>query len=660
MDRNVINNIKCLAIDMINKAGSGHPGIALDAAPIIYTLFAKHLNVNINDPRWINRDRFIMSSGHGSSLLYATLFMAGYDISLDDLKNFRHIGKTPGHPEYGVTPGVEVTTGPLGEGFATAVGIALAGKMADKKYALPKKSMFDKEKNIFNYKTYVLCGDGDIMEGITSEAASLAGTWRLNNLIVLYDSNHVTLDGDTKGVMDENVLKKFEAMGWYTDEVNDGNDVDEIDKAIEKARGSYQPAIIQIHTIIGNGLSTANTSEAHGCKLEATEIEQLKTKLNVPFDPFFVNNEAMQYFRKQITDRSSINYQEWANNYREYTSTHQDDTSMNFMFGRAPEFKLPDSISLPDKDMKESLLVTNAHIMEKIANDYNNFIGGSADVVTSTRTYLRDMGDIMYPDYKGANIHFGVRENAMGAIVNGLALCSYRPFASAFLAFSDYMKPSIRMTALMNLPVTYIFTHDSINIGEDGPTHEPVEQLASLRAIPNMNVYRPADSKELLGSWKSIMASKKPSSIVLPRTEIQTIAGSDVDKTCLGGYVIEKEYSTIHAIVIATGTEVHTAINLAHELYKTYKLDLRVVSMPSREIFKNQPDAYKEEVLPKGYRKIVIEAGSASGWGEFVYNDSYLITVDSFGVSGSKNEVLKHMQFSYEDIKARIEKLLLK
>lgn len=661
MDREVINNIKSLAIDMITNAGSGHPGIALDAAPIIYTVYAKHMNINVNDTSWINRDRFVLSSGHGSSLLYAILYMAGYDLDLEDLKNYRHIGKTPGHPEIGITPGIEVSTGLLGEGFATAVGIALAGKMNSRRFPLPKKSKLGKNRELFDYKTYVLVSDGDIMEGITSEAASLAGTWHLNNLIVLYDSNHITLDGKTKDVMIDNTLNRFEAMGWYTDKVNDGNSVADIDKAIDKAKNSDKPALIEINTTIGHGSLKENTNEVHGGVLDKEDINQLKLKLNIPNEPFFVNNEASQFFRKQIVERNNRLYQEWANNYQEYKQLHEDPSDMEYVFGKYKEFKLPNDIMLPSKGVKETLRDTNNYIMTKIARDCNYFVGGAADVASSSKTYLKDMGDINYPDYIGRNIHYGVRENAMGAISNGLALAHYRVFASTFLAFSDYMKPSLRMSALMHLPITYIFTHDSINVGEDGPTHEPVEQLASLRSIPMMKVFRPADGKELLGCWYSIMMSNSnPSSLILPRTEVQTLDNSNSQGACFGGYIIHKEVQDIHAILIATGTEVHTAINIAKELYQQYKLDIRVVSMPSKEAFMAQPITYQEQIIPKGYRNIVIEAGSSYGWGEFVYNNNYLITVDSFGISGSKNEVLRQLQFSYDDIKARVERLLLK
>lgn len=661
MDRDVINNLKSLSIDMINNAKSGHPGIALDAAPILYTLYAKYMNINVNDPKWINRDRFILSSGHGSSLLYATLFMTGYDISLDDLKNFRHIGITPGHPEIGITPGVEVSTGPLGTGFATGVGIALSAKIQNKEFSLPKKSKLGKDRSLIDYTTYILCGDGDIMEGITNEAASLAGTWKLDNLVVLYDSNHITLDGTTTGVMDDDILDKFKAMGWYTDYVKDGDSVADIDKAISKAKEADKPALVMINTTIGKGSNKEGTSEVHGGPLDSNDIEQLKMKLNVPLDAFFVNNEGMQYFRKQITERVDKTYLDWANNYQEYKTTHIDTTSLDYLFGKFKDFKIPADIVLPNKNSKEELRVSNNYLMNKIAGEYSNFIGGSADLVTSTKTYLDDLGDINYPDYKGRNIRFGVRENAMGSILNGMALCNYKPFGSTYLVFSDYMRPSIRMSALMHLPVTYIFTHDSVNIGEDGPTHQPIEELSSLRSIPNMKVYRPADINELIGCWYSIMTSNtNPSSLILPKGEVSTIDESNSQGACFGGYVIHKEHNMIHATIIATGTEVHTAINIANELYEQYKLDLRVVSMPSKEVFLHQPIAYQESVIPKGNRNIVIEAGTSFGWGEFVYNDKYLITIDRFGISGTKNEVLRELQFDYEDIKAKIEKLLLK
>ena len=661
MDRDIINNIKNLAIDMINEAKSGHPGIVLSAAPIIYTLYAKHLNINLNDPNWINRDRFVMSAGHGSALLYATLHMAGFDITIEDLKNFRKIGKTPGHPEYGVTPGVEMSTGPLGQGFASAVGMALGSKILEQKFSLPKKSKMGKNRSLINYNVYVLCGDGDLMEGIASEAASLAGTWNLNNLIVLYDSNNVCLDGKTDNVFTENVLAKFEAMGWHTELVKDGLSASDIDKAITKAKTVNKPSLIEVKTVIGYGSMLQGSNEVHGKILDKNDIDQLKVKLGVTPEPFFINPPAINAFRKQIYDHSSKPYEEWTICYKDYLNEILDNktSALDFLYDRTNNFMLPEELNMDSK--KEALRDSNGHMMNVIAPYIPNFVGGSADLASSTKVKLYHSEDISYPEYKGKNINFGVREHSMGAILNGLSLSKLRPFGSTFLTFADYLKPAIRMSALMELPVTYIFTHDSVSVGEDGPTHQPIEQLAMLRSIPNVKVYRPSDKNELIGCWSCIMNShKNPSVLVISKQEVDLLEDSSPQKTTYGGYVVQKEKEKIHAIIIASGSEVQTATYIAKDLYEKYKLDLRIVSMPSKEVFLNQTSEYQESILPKGYRTIVIEAGSSYGWEGFVYNNNYLITLNSFGISGRKNEVLKHMNFDLDSIKERIEKLLLK
>lgn len=660
MDKDIINNIKSLSIDMIEKAGSGHPGIVLGAAPIIYTLFAKHMNISTNDSKWIGRDRFVLSAGHGSALLYATLFMAGYDLTIEDLKNFRRAGsKTPGHPEYGVTPGVDMSTGPLGQGIASAVGMAIGEKILENKYKFPKKSKFDKERALINYRIYALCGDGDLMEGINYEAASLAGTLNLNNLIILYDSNNITLDGTTDTTFKENVLERFKAMGWHTDFVKNGLLIDDIDKAIQKAKTSGKPSIIEIRTIIGIGTSLAGSNEVHGKVLEQSDVEQLKKLLNIPSEPFYVNEEAMQSFRHMITQRSNLKYTEWSQNYRDYVAQQLkgDPKALKYLLHDDEQIDLIHR-DWDFENQKEATRVTNGKIMNKIAPLYENFIGGSADVASSTKAYLTKYTDITPSNYSGRNIIFGVREHSMGAILNGLALSGFRVFGSTFLAFADYLKPAIRMSALMNLPVTYIFTHDSIMVGQDGPTHQPVEQLAMLRSIPNMRTFRPADGKEIVGCWNEIMNHKGTAAIILSRTDVEMLEHTDPSLVQKGAYIVKKENNLLHGIIIATGTEVGTAINIATELFQEHGLQIRVVSMPSQELFLKQDPKYQEEILPKTYRKIVIEAGSSYGWHRFVYNDNYIIAVDQFGISGTKDEVLKKCEFDYQSIKQKVEKLL--
>ncbi len=659
MERRTINNIKSLGIDMIYNAGSGHSGIVLGAAPIIYTLYAYHMNISTSDPNWVNRDRFVMSAGHGSALLYATLYMAGYDLTRNDLRNFRKIGsKTPGHPEVGVTPGVDMSTGPLGQGIASAVGMAIAEKMLKSKYPLPKKNRFDKDRSLIDYRVYTLCGDGDLMEGISYEAASLAGTLKLDNLIVLYDSNGITLDGKTDVAFKENVLERFRSMGWYTDIVKNGLVVSDIDKAIAKAKQSGKPSIIEIRTIIGIGSSLAGTNEIHGKPLEKEDMEQLKTGLGISNTPFFTDEEAMENFRTKITSRSSKKYQEWVQNYRDYVTNNLngEPKPLDYLFGKN------ELIDITNIDFefheKEATRVTNGIVMNQIAAKVPTLVGGSADLSSSTKAYLKDLEDFTSSNTSGRNIWFGVREHVMGAILNGLALSKLKPFGSTFLVFSDYLKPAIRLAALMNLPVTYIFTHDAINVGQDGPTHEPIEQLAMLRSIPNHYVFRPADGKEIVGSWSYILNSPHPNTIALSRVETNQLEKSNINGTLHGGYIIEKETEILHGIIIATGSEVMTAIQIKNELYKNYHLDLRIVSMPCRELFLKQEEQYKKEVLPKGIRTIVIEAGSSMGWESFVYDPKYLITVNQFGASGTKEEVLSFLEFDYESIKNKIIKLL--
>lgn len=661
MDKKIIDNIKALAIDMIDAAGSGHPGIVLGAAPILYTLYARHMNINPSDAKWINRDRFVMSAGHGSALLYATLFAAGYDLAIDDIKNFRRIGfKTPGHPEYGVTPGVDMSTGPLGQGFASAVGMAMAESMLATKYNEKTKGLFETGKSLFDYHTYVLCGDGDLMEGLSQEAASLAGNHKLGKLIVLYDSNNVSLDGRTDMCFTENVLNRFEAMGWHTQYVKDGENVDEIDKAITKAKKVLdKPSLIEIKTIIGRGSLLAGTNAVHGKPLTKEDITQLKEKMDVRAIPFSMSNEASQEFRNMITNRMDNKYSKWNDYLKEYLEKASDETKteLNSLINNTSiNINLPKLMWELDKDMKEPLRDTNGKIMGVIADNIFNFIGGNADVASSTKAYLPKYPAYNATSYSGRNILFGVREHAMGAILNGLAVSGFRVFGATFLAFADYLKPSIRMASLMNLPITYIFTHDSINIGPDGPTHQPIEQLAMLRSTPNLDVYRPADAKEVVGAWDSILKSNKPSAIILSRNEASLLQTSDMSYVSKGAYVVRKEITRLTGIIIATGSEVSMALEIAEKLYKS-GIDLRVVSMPCVEKFIEQSATYKEELIPVGYKTVVIEAGSSYGWFRFVYNDKYLMTIDKFGVSGSEEEVLNHFGFTTEQLKTKIEKL---
>jgi len=659
VDGKIIANIKTLGLDMIDKAGSGHPGIVLGAAPIIYTIFAKHMNINTTDDNWISRDRFVMSAGHGSALLYATMYMAGYDISIDDLKHFRRKGfKTPGHPELNVTPGVDISTGPLGEGIASAVGMALGEKIIKEKFILPSNSKIFADRNLVNYNVYVLCGDGDLMEGVNYEAASLAGTLNLDNLIVLYDSNNISLDGDTSNTFTENVLDRFKAMGWNTIKVVDGNSVNDIDKAISSAKRSGKPSIIEVKTVIGNGSMKAGTNSVHGKCLEKDDIANIKRTLGIPETPFYVDEEAKKSFAKQITERSNVKYELWARLYNEYKNNiklNETDVLDLYMKENPIDlFKYNWTFNLEEKMATRD---SNNEILREIAKIVPNLIGGSADLGSSTKTYLTSEDDIKDDHYNGRNIWFGVRENGMGSILNGLALSGFKVYGSTFLCFSDFMKPAIRMSALMNLPVNYIFTHDSINVGQDGPTHQPIEQLAMLRSIPNLNVYRPADANEVLGSWNMMLNSKNPNALILSRQDDKNLSVTDGKKVSLGAYIVRREIGQLHGIIIATGSEVQTSLLIANELYEKDGIDLRVVSMPCQELYLKQSEEYKKEILPMGYKTIVVEAGSSFGWYRFVYNEKYLMTIDKFGLSGTREEVLDYCDFTYDKILEKIKKL---
>lgn len=653
MDNKTISNIKSLGIDMIDQAGSGHPGIVLGAAPLIYTVYARHMNINTVDPTWICRDRFVLSAGHGSAMLYATLYLAGFNISLDDLKNFRRIGyKTPGHPEFGHTPGVDMTTGPLGQGIASAVGMAIGEKILENKFKLSDG------KPLINYNVYALVGDGDLMEGVSYEACSLAGTLNLDNLIVLYDSNNISLDGDISNTFTENVIDRFNAMGWHTEKVLNGTNVEDIDKAINRSKKSGKPSLIEVKTIIGNGSVNAGKNIVHGKCLSKEDIRSVKRGLDIKDEPFYVDVNNMNKFRNQIVERSARKYELWARNYREFMNNSKEDVIEVFnSFFNPKKIDIINTDFNLDKGIKEATRVTNGKIMTTISKNIHNFIGGSADLSSSTNTYLKDMQDIKDNHYFGKNIWFGVREHSMGSILNGLALSGFKPFGSTFLTFSDYMKPAIRLSALMNLPVNYIFTHDSINIGPDGPTHQPIEQLAMLRSTPNLMVFRPADANELIGCWDVMLNSSGPNALVLSRQDVRTLPSTVPEYVKYGAYPVRKERKQLHGIIIATGTEVFTSLLIAEQLYNEIGLDLRVISMPCQELFLMQQERFKNSLIPGGTKTIVVEAGSSFGWYRFVINEKYLMTIDKFGISGTKGEVEDYCDFTFEQIKERIRNL---
>lgn len=646
IEEKIIGEIKSLGLDMIEEAGSGHPGIVLGAAPILYTLYLNHLRFDASNPNFYNRDRFIMSAGHGSSLLYSILYFAGYDLSLDDLKAFRRLNsKTPGHPEYRKTPGVEMTTGPLGQGFATAVGYAIAEKHTE--------ALINKKEKVIDYNIYCLCGDGDLMEGVSYEAASLAGSLKLDNLIVLYDSNKITMDGKIDNVFDEDITKRFESMNWTV--LTTSDEPQDIDDAIIKAKEADKPTIIQVATTIGKDSSLADSNKSHSGCFDKEEISKIKTTLGVRDIPFTISNEAVEEFRSYIKERNK----DLVTNFDEIKEMLDEEemSILNKLINPDKSIKLT-TLDYTKPDDNEELLRISAN---KVLNSYSLIspliIGGNADTSSSTKIYLNELTSFTKDNYIGRNINFGVREHAMASIANGLALAGYRPFVSTFLSFSDYLKPALRLTALMDLPVTYIFTHDSISIGQDGPTHQPVEQLVSLRAIPNMEVFRPADSNEVIGSFKTIYENNSPSSLIIGRGSIKILESTSISATSKGGYIVHNEERKLDGVIIATGEEVTLALEVM-QLLKEKGYDLRVVSMPSIERYNNLTKEEKEELLPLGVKKFVIEKGSSYSWYSFVYKDSYLFTLDKFGASGKTEEVNSFYGFTKEEISLKIEALL--
>ncbi len=650
-EEKIVDQIRSLGIDMIEEAGSGHPGIVLGAAPIMYSLFAHHMKIDPANPNFYNRDRFIMSAGHGSALLYATLYMAGYPLTLDDLKDFRKIdSKTPGHPEYKTTPGVEMTTGPLGQGFATAVGMAIAERNLAARFNKGKREIID-------FNTYVLCGDGDLMEGISYEAASLAGTLKLNKLIVLYDSNNICLDGPTSECFNENVAMRFISQGWNVITVSDGEDIKAIAKAIEDAKAETEkPTLIEIKTTIGKYSKLEGTNKVHGGVLDKEDITKIKEQMQIRDIPFTISQITMEDFQTFIHNRCKNISEKF-----EKSLENMEEEDRRILEGFIQGYKtydMKDVIYEAPIDKAESPRGTSGKILSSIVPKYPSIIGGSADLFTPTKTYIQEVGNFTSENYIGKNIFFGVREHAMGAILNGLALCGYHPYGSTFLSFSDYLKPSIRMSAMMDLPVTYIFTHDSISVGPDGATHQPVEQLASLRVTPNLEVFRPADANEVIGVYRAIFEKESgPSVITLSRNTLPILETTKISEVAKGGYTVFDPERKLSGILIATGEEVHLAIEVAKRL-KTKGMDVRVVSMPCIKRFEEQDQEYIDSILPVEVRKIVIEAASSMSWNSIVFNKKYLITLDEYGASGSKEDVYKKYGFDVDSLEEKVENLL--
>ena len=641
MDQKAINTIRFLGVDAINKANSGHPGIVLGAAPMAYKLFTAHMNIDVKKPHWINRDRFVLSAGHGSMLLYAINHLSGYKVSIEDIKNFRQLGNTPGHPEYGHTDGVETTSGPLGQGISNAVGMAIAETHLAAKFNKPNY-------NIIDHYTYVICGDGDLQEGVALEAVSLAGRLGLGKLIVLFDSNDIQLDGEVSLAFNENTKKKFEAMDWQHILVEDGNDLNAIHRAINKAKKEEnKPSIIEVKTKIGYKTSFEGTSKVHGSPIGSDEADKLREKLNWSYQPFEVPEDVYQLFRKKVTLRGQRVHRKWKKLFDAYQNEYADDAKLLNQF-------LNDDMLVNEADFEdlakandEATRSVSGKVIQRLSNQFLNLIGGSADLTVSTKAKGAD-GHYDKNHRLGRNINFGVREHAMGAIVNGLTLHGgLKAFSGAFFVFSDYMRPAIRLAAIMNIPSIFVFTHDSIAVGEDGPTHQPVEHLAGLRSIPNLNVIRPADAHETIAAWKVAMESKDtPTVIVLTRQNVKNYQETSADGLSKGAYIVSKESDQFDGILLATGSEVELAMK-AKEILKNQGVDVRVVSMPSHHLFDKQTKKYQKEILPKRKKTLAVEMGSSMSWFKYT-KDIY--GLDTFGASAPMEDVLEHFNFTAEKV----------
>ncbi|TQR21049.1 transketolase [Psychrobacillus vulpis] len=657
-----INTIRTLSIDAIDKANSGHPGLPMGAAPMAYTLWTKHLRHNPNNPNWFNRDRFVLSAGHGSMLLYSLLHLGGYDLPMEEIKNFRQWdSKTPGHPEFGHTVGVEATTGPLGQGIGMAVGMAMAEAHLAATYNRPNYDVVD-------HYTFALCGDGDLMEGVAAEAISLAGHLQLDKLIVLYDSNDISLDGDLHKSFSEKVEKRFESYGWNYILVKDGNDIAEISAAIEKAKAQNdKPTLIEVKTVIGFGSpNRSGKSDAHGMPLGKDESLLTKAAYEWSFEEdFYVPEEVYETF-KQASNRLGVEEENtWNDKFNAYTAEYPElsSTLKQAIKGELPE-NFDEAIKVYEEGTSHATRSASGDAINAIAQNVPSFFGGSADLAGSNKTTMKNAGDFSAEDYAGKNIWFGVREFAMGAALNGMALHGgLHVFGGTFFVFSDYVRPAVRLSALMGLPVTYVFTHDSIAVGEDGPTHEPIEHLASLRAMPGLSVIRPADANETAEAWKLAVASKnQPTVLVLSRQNLPTLKGSveqASEGVSKGAYVVSPNENA-EAILLATGSEVSLAVE-AQKALASEGIQVSVVSMPSWDLFEKQDEAYKKSVLPAHLTKrLAIEMGASLGWHRYVGFDGDVIAIDKFGASAPGEIVMKEYGFSVENVVSKMKNLLQK
>ena len=661
IDTLCINTIRTLSMDAVQKANSGHPGAPMGLAPAAYVLFTRIMKHNPENPDWSDRDRFVLSAGHASMLFYSLLYLSGYDVSLDDIKNFRQWGsKTPGHPEFGHTPGVETTTGPLGQGFANSVGMAMAERHLAARFNRPGREIVD-------HYTYMICGDGDMMEGISSEAASLAGHLGLSRLICIYDDNKISIEGSTDITFTEDVALRFKSYNWQVLTVDDGNDVDAIFNALNAAKSETdQPTLIVLRTHIAYGSpNKQDTAAAHGAPLGETEIGLTKENLGWPQEPEFrVPDEALDIFRKCV-DQGREAESSWQEKYRSYTEEHPDlaEEWTDAMNGNLKEGW---DVEIPDFSASDDPIATRAasgQVLNAIANKLPTLIGGSADLAPSNKTYIDSSIEFQKGSYHGRNIRFGVREHAMGGILSGMLLHKgLRPYGGTFLVFADYMRPAMRVASLMKLPVIFIFTHDSIAVGEDGPTHQPVEHLASLRAIPGFTVIRPADASETVEAWQeTIKTTSGPVALILSRQKLPIL-----DKNAIkgglsrGAYILSDSEGKPDIILIATGSEVHIAIE-AKSALSQQGIAARVVSMPSWELFEKNSQEYKDQILlPDVRARIAIEAGSPMGWKRYVGDGGAVIGISTFGASAPGGTVMEKMGFTAKNIIEKATELLRK
>lgn len=656
-DYNAINEIKALSLDMISNAKSGYPGISLSSAPIIYTLYARHMKINPEHPEWLNRDRFVLSSGRASAILYATLHLCGFNITKEDLKQYRSIdAKLSGYPEYELTPGIDISIGTNGSGIANAVGMALA-----ERYLSSIITTEDENQNLIDYYTYCFCSDVDLISGVSYEATSFAATQNLNKLIILCDISGVTNDGSVTNHYTEDLETRFDALNFNVITVKDVTNLKSIDRAISNAKKSKKPSIILFHTVIGAGSRNENKSITFEGPLTDDDIFQIKRKLNVTVAPFELRKDSIVHVRTLINERISKTYNEYVEYFNKVKSSG-NDRLLNIlrMLVNKEEIIPFESINFKINDnYNENLLLTNHKILNLVANKSELFLGGSSDYASTTKSYIDKTSINSKLKPMGRNISFGNRECAMAHILNGMSLSGLKTFCSTKLIDSDLLKPAMRLSSIMNLPITYIFTHDSILVGEDGASHEPIEQLATLRSIPNMIVFRPSDILEILGVWEYIAKNKRPVSIVLSNTTMPKIPNTNPLLVKQGAYIIKKEEKKLDGIIIATGKELLDALNISLEL-KRENLDIRVISMPSQELFLNTDKTYQEQILPKNVKTIIIEPSTKQNWGYFTTNPDYILGLQDFGFSGHPLEVLKKCNYDYESLKIKVARILLK